>query len=171
MKKIIPSLFAVAAITVAAATGAAETVKLTGVHLCCKSCVKGVEKALSKSKGVTSEIDAKAGSVTLNGAEADLKKALAAISRGGFSGQSEGKLKVPTAKAETGKVKAATFVGVHLCCGKCVKGVQKALSTVEGVTGDTVKNKATSFDVTGDFEPQAVLDALAQAGFGARVGK
>jgi len=170
MKNILTSLFAAAALSLAT-TGSADTVKLSDVHLCCKSCVKGVEKALSKTKGVTSDIDAKGGTVTLNGSEADLKKALAAISRGGFSGNSNGKLKVPTAKAKAGKVKSAEIVGVHLCCGKCVKGVQKALATVSGVSGNTVKNKAKSFEVTGDFEPQAVLNALAKAGFNGRVAK
>ena len=170
MKKLIYSLFTAAAMTFAP-SGLADTVKLSDVHLCCKACVKGVERALSKTKGVSSEIDAKAGQVTLTGSEVDLKKALGAISRGGFSGRSDGKLKVPTAKAKAGKVKSAKIVGVHLCCGKCVKGVQKALSSVSGVSGNTVKNKAKSFDVTGDFEPQAVLDALAAAGFNGRVAK
>jgi copper chaperone CopZ len=171
MKNIITTLFTTAALTVATSIGTADTVKLSEVHLCCKSCVKGVEKALSGAKGVTSDIDAKAGTVTLNGPEADLKKALAALSKGGFSGQSDGKLKVPTAKAKAGKVKSAKIVGVHLCCGKCVKGVKTALSSVPGVSGDTVENKAKSFEVTGDFEPQAVLAALAKAGFNGRVAK
>ena len=171
MKNIITSLFVVAAFSVASTTVTADTVKLSGVHLCCKSCVKGVEKALSKSAGVTKEIDKDAGSVTLAGSEADLKKALGALSRGGYSGESNGKLKVPTAKAPSGKVKSAKIDGVHLCCGGCTKSVKKALASVDGVTGDTVANKAKSFNVTGNFEPQAVLNALAKAGFSGRVGK
>ena len=171
MKNIITSLFVVAAISVASASANAETVKLSGVHLCCKSCVKGVEKALSKSKGVTSEIDKDSGKVTLVGSESDLKKALGALSQGGYSCQSDGKLKVPTAKAAEGKVKSATIEGVHLCCGGCTKSVKKALAGVDGVTGDTVANKAKSFEVSGNFEPQAVLNALAKAGFSGRVGK
>ena len=171
MKKLVTSVLTLAALAIASPDASADTVKLSGVHLCCKSCEKGVQRALSKSKGVTSEIDKSAGQVTLSGSAADLKKALGALARGGFSGQSNGKLKVPTAKASPGKVKSARINGVHLCCGKCVKGVQQALGTVDGVTGNTVKNKAKSFEVTGNFEPQAVLNALAKAGFSGRVGK
>lgn len=171
MNNILKSILAAAALSLTTTTGSAETVKLSDVHLCCKSCVKGVQRSVAKVKGVTSEIDKGAGTVTLTGSEADLKKALAAISRGGFSGQSDGKLKVPTAKVKAGKVKSLKIQGVHLCCGGCTKGVKKALATVDGVSGNTARNKAKAFEVTGHFEPQAVLDALAKAGFNGRVAK
>ena len=66
---------------------------------------------------------------------------------------------------------SSSVVGLLRCCGKCVKAVAKALETVPGVKGNTADKKVKSFKVTGSFEPQAVLDALAKAGLTGRVAK
>ena len=61
--------------------------------------------------------------------------------------------------------------GVHLCCGKCVSAVDKAVKSVPGVKEHTVKKNAESFEVIGDFNDTEVLDALQQAGLTGKVGK
>ena len=48
--------FSIATFT-AAIVAHADEVKLTNVHLCCGSCVKGVEKVVAKVKGVTATAD------------------------------------------------------------------------------------------------------------------
>jgi len=149
----------------------AESVKLTGVHLCCGSCVKGVERATAKIKGVETDVNKGAGTVSLSGSKANLKKAMAALGRAGYYGKSSGELKMAVAKAKRGKVESLTVAGVHLCCGGCVKSVAKALGSVAGVKGNTAAKRAKTFEVSGNFEPQAVIDALAKAGLAARAGK
>jgi len=41
--------------------------------------------------------------------------------------------------------------------------------TVSGVTGDTAQSQVTAFEVTGDFDAPALVQALHAAGFNARV--
>ena len=40
---------------------------------------------------------------------------------------------------------------------------------MDGVTGDTARPRATTFEVTGDFDAAALVKALNAAGFSARV--
>ncbi len=56
---------------------------------------------------------------------------------------------------------------VHMCCGGCAKEVAKILGKVEGVTGVTVDQKATTarFTAADAKAAQRALDALAEAGF------
>ena len=61
MKNIFAST--VIAVALAASTRAAE-VKLTDVHLCCQSCVKGVQTATSKVQGLTATSDMDEGTVS-----------------------------------------------------------------------------------------------------------
>jgi len=53
---------------------------------------------------------------------------------------------------------------VHLCCPKCVKAVNAALTGVEGVTSNTATKNAETFEVKGDFKPTDVFAALQKAG-------
>jgi len=46
--------------------------------------------------------------------------------------------------------------------------VGEALATVPGVTGNTAAKGAKSFEVTGNFNDQAVFDALQKAGLTGR---
>lgn len=57
--------------------------------------------------------------------------------------------------------------GAHLCCGACVKGVEKAMSGVTGVSGLSSDREAKTITFTADDEKtaQAGLDALAKGGF------
>lgn len=149
----------------AALASAEESVTLTDVHNCCKSCTKGLEKAVATVPGVTAKIDKS--TVTLSGAsDADLQKAVDAIVAAGYIGTSSDKdVKVTAPTAPDEMVSSLTITGTHLCCGKCVKAVEAALKEVPGVKSDTAKKGAESFQVEGNFNAKAVMEALEKAGF------
>ena len=165
MKSIIASVVVTLALAISAQ--ADTTVKLTDVHLCCQSCVKGVQKATSSISGLTATSDMDNGTVTLAAADsATVQKGVDALTSAGYYGKSsDASIKV---NGDTGakdeKVKSLKVEDVHLCCGKCVKSVNTALATVPGVTGNTAAKGAKSFEITGDFNEKAAMDALQKEG-------
>ncbi|HTY86837.1 MAG TPA: cation transporter [Candidatus Acidoferrum sp.] len=170
-------LFAFAIVTSALAwsvQAADVSVKLTDVHLCCQSCVKGVQKAVGQVPGVTATADMDEGTVSLTGPDtAAVQKAVDALTGAGYFGKSsDPAIKVST---DTGtkdqKVQSLQVEGVHLCCGKCVKAVNEALASVSGVTTNTAAKGVKSFTVSGDFNEQEVFAALQKAGLTGKVGK
>jgi periplasmic mercuric ion binding protein len=150
------------------------SVKLTDVHLCCQSCVKGVQKAVGQIPGVTATADQDEGTVSLTGPDtATVQKAVDALVGAGFFGKSSDagiKVNADTG-ARDGKVQSLQVEGVHLCCGKCVKSVNEALGSVTGVTTNTAAKGAKSFTVTGEFNAKEVFDALQKAGLTGKAGK
>jgi copper chaperone CopZ len=165
MNKTILTLVVSAAM--AALAHADSTVKLSGVHLCCKSCVKGVDKAVSTVSGATATSDQDAGTVSVTAADqATVQKAVDALVAGGYFGTSDNaSIKVSSATgAKDGKVSSLTVSNVHLCCPKCVKAVNAALANVSGVTSNTAVKNAPSFEIKGDFNPTDVFAAFQKAG-------
>src|SRR5262245_24425713 len=121
MKNLIVISIATFAFTIAMQAGEV-TAKLSGVHLCCPSCVKGVNKAVDGIQGVTATASEEQGIVTLTGADtATVQKAADALTAAGYFGKSSD----PAIKlnAETGakgkNVQSLEVANVHLCCGKC----------------------------------------------------
>jgi mercuric ion binding protein len=172
MKSSILTLIATAALATIAR--AETTVKLSDVHMCCKSCVTGAEKAVAKSKGVTIAVDKDAGTVTLTGADkATVQGGVDALVAAGYYGKSDSADISPkdASGAKDGKVTSLMVNDVHLCCGKCVTAVQKALGKVKGVTGNTAEKNAKTFEVTGDFNPKEVFAAIQAAGLTGKAGK
>ena len=159
----------------ACSTQAAETsVKLSDVHLCCNSCVKGVDKALAGLPGITAKSDKDAGTVTINAPDkAGAQKAVDALVAAGYFGKSsDAGIKImANTGAKDGKVQSLKVDGVHLCCAKCVTGVNEALSKVAGVKANTATKGAESFEVTGDFNPKDVFSGLNKAGLTGHVGQ
>ena len=150
------------------------TVKLSGVHLCCNACVKGVEKAVSSAKGVTTVVDKEGGVVAFHGADkTTVQKGIDALVAGGYFGVSDDPSLKPQAHSggSQGKVQSLNVEGVHLCCGKCVKAVNDAVTKVKGVKATTAEKNAPSFAITGDFQAKDVYAALEKAGFSAKAGK
>ena len=150
------------------AARAETTVELKGTHLCCGACVKAVADTLKKIDGVTGKCDQKAKTVTITAKDdATAQKAIDALVEAGFSGTTDSeKVKVKEdSGVKAGKVKSLTLTGVHNCCGQCTNAIKATLKKVDGVKGDTVKAKADTFDVTGDFDAEAVVKALNAAGF------
>ena len=171
MNKTLASVLVTLALTVA--VRAETTAKISNVHLCCQSCVKGVEKAVADVKGVTATVDKDAGTVTLAGDDqASVQKAADALVAAGYYGKADSGIKLASDSGATGKkVKTLKVEGVHLCCGKCVSAVDKAVKSVSGVEGDDAKKGADSFNVTGDFNDRDVMNALEKAGLHGKVGK
>lgn len=173
MKKIFGSLFTSFAL-VAGAQAADASVKISDVHLCCKSCVDGAHKAVADVKGLTADINGDEEIVTLTGPDkATLQKAADALVAAGFFGKSSDagiKLTAHTG-AKGQKVQALKIEDVHLCCGKCVTAVDKAVKSVAGVKEHTAKKNAKSFEVTGDFSDKELFDALQKAGLTGKVAK
>jgi copper chaperone CopZ len=169
MKHLLTLLVTAALATIARAE---STVKLSNVHLCCKGCVTGVEKAVKPVSGATAACDADAGTVTLTAPDvATAQKAVDAMVAAGYFAKSEDPaIKVKDISgAKDGKATAITVSDVHLCCGKCVKGVNAALADAKGVTSNTAEKNAKSFEIKGDFNPKDVMTALEKAGFSGKV--
>jgi copper chaperone CopZ len=160
-----------------ALTGAAQAetkVELKGVHLCCPMCVSAVGGILKKIDGVEGKCDQAAKTVTITAPDnATAQKAVDALAAGGFQGTSNNKdiTVKDDSGAEKGKAKSVTVTGVHNCCRQCTQAIQATLKKVEGVTGDTVKARENTFEVTGDFDVQALVKALNDAGFHVKVKK
>src|SRR5260221_8646313 len=121
MNKSILTLVVTAAL--AAFAQAESTVKLSDVHLCCKSCIKGVDKAVGAVSGASAASDADAHTVTITASDdATAQKAVDALVAAGYYGKSENaaiKVKADTG-AKDAKVSSLTINDVHLCCPKCV---------------------------------------------------
>lgn len=165
MKALFISLVALATLVLSA--HADVTVNISDLHLCCPSCVKGAKKAIATVPGVTATVDADSDVASITGPDtATVQKAVDALTSAGYFGtSSDASIKVSTDTGATGaKVTTLTVSGVHLCCGKCVKAVNKALGTVPGVTGNTAAKGAKSFTVTGNFTDSDVFAALQKEG-------
>jgi copper chaperone CopZ len=171
MKTIRLAAVAAAALFLSAAARAETTVELKGTHLCCRACVNAVNNTLKGIEGVTGKCDPKAKTVTITAKdEATAQKAIDALAAAGFHGTTDSdKVKIhEDGGAKAGKVKTLTVTNVHNCCGACTSAIKNALKKVDGVTGDTVKARADTFEVTGDFDAAAVIKALNDAGFHAK---
>ena len=163
MKTKLLTLFIFSALALAAR--AESTVTLTGVHVCCPSCVKGITKAISGVSGATAEAAKGSDKVTVTAKnEADAKKAVEAIGAAGYFGKG-----ITPGTASSAKVKSATVDGSHLCCAHCVDDFNKAAMSAAGVTKTSAAKGATSVTVDGDFSPKDLLSALNKAGFNGTV--
>lgn len=177
IKKILTLSVLIAAL-VARIQAADICVKLTNVHLCCNSCVKGVEKAIGTVSGATVQSDKDAGTLAITAPDqATAQKAVQALVAAGYFGKSsDSAIKVQArtgakkAKMD-GKVQSLKIAGVHLCCGKCVNSVNDALKTVDGVKANTATKGAETFEVTGDFIGSDVFKALNKAGLAGKVAQ
>lgn len=154
----------------------AGEVEVSGVHLCCASCVKGVDNALKDVDGVTN-VKSDRASKTVKFTAANDKAAAAGIeafAKAGFHGTAkhgESALKFPDSGAKDGAKASQIKVGdVHLCCGACVRAAEEAIQKVDGVANITSDRDASSIEITGDnIGVQAVVKALNDAGFNATI--
>ena len=173
MRNLLVTLTATLAL-VLSARAADVSAKISDVHLCCGSCVKGVQAAVGKVPGVTVSADKDTGTVTLSGPnKGAVQKAADALVEAGYFGKcSEPGIKLNDNTGAKGKkVQSLEVEGVHLCCGQCVTVVNEALGTVAGVKGNTAAKGAKSFTVTGDFNDKDVFAALHKAGLSGQVAK
>lgn len=158
MKSVKISLLGAAVAAFALSAQAEVSLTITGVHNCCGGCAKGITKAVTDGGG-TAKVDGETVVITASD-DAAAKKAAAALVAAGYFG--EGATAPAVADA---KVKSATVGGVHLCCGKCVTAVEKAVKSVAGASAHTAAKGAESFTVSGDFSTKELAAALNKAGF------
>lgn len=151
----------------------ADDAKITDVHLCCKGCVNGVQKAVSAVDGAKADIDADGGTVTLSGPDSGtVQKAADALVKAGYFGKTEAGVKLDAGTgASDQKVQTLRVEGVHLCCGKCVKAVDRAVKATAGAKEHTAVKGAKSFEVTGDFNDKEFFTALQKEGLTGKVAK
>ena len=170
----VAALIASLAFVCIASASAESIAKITDVHLCCKSCVTGVEKAIAEVPDAKAAVDQDGGTVTLSGPNAaTVQKAADALLAAGYFGKchdSSVKLDASTG-AKGQKVQSLKIEGVHLCCGKCVKAVDRAVKSVAGVKEQTAVKGAKTFEVSGDFNDQEVFTALQKEGLAGKVAK
>jgi copper chaperone CopZ len=172
MKNIFTSVVVVFGVTLSS-WAADTTVKISDVHLCCQSCVKGAQAAVGKVAGVTAAIDKDAGTVSLTGPDtATVQKAADALIAAGYFGKSsDATIKLSEATgAKSEKVQTLKVDDVHLCCASCVTAVNDALGTVAGYKANTAKKGDKTFTVTGDFNDKEIFAALQKAGLTGKVG-
>jgi copper chaperone CopZ len=172
MKNLFASVFIASALCFSV-RGADVSTTISDVHLCCQSCVKGVEKAVAGISGLTAAVNKDAETVTLTASDkATVQKGADALVAAGYFGKSsDGSIKIAADSGAKGaKVQTLKMEGVHLCCGKCVSTVDKAVKSVAGVKEHTAKKNAQSFEVTGDFNDKEVVEALQKAGLSGKVG-
>jgi hypothetical protein len=153
-----------------AVTARADSVEVSGVHLCCNRCVTVAVGAVGKAEGVS---DAKGDRATKKLTftakdEKAVKAAQAALTEAGFAGtfKVDGKELAAESTAKEGKkVADVTVTGAHICCNAC-KNAAKGLfkdATVDFPGKDTIK-------ITGkDLDTANVLSILHKAGFGGKI--
>jgi len=72
-------------------------------------------------------------------------------------------------KVPTNHVARLRLYGIHNCCGPCCDAIEGAIWSVKGATGDTAEPGMSRFEVTGDFSPAELIEALHRAGFHAEI--
>jgi copper chaperone CopZ len=152
--------------------------EVKGLHLCCNGCNGAATGAINGGGG--KDAAASGGSVTFTAAnDAAAQKALDKLTAAGFWGTIESKtLKLTddsgTAlppKAKPVKVSSGTFKGAHNCCDGCNKKLKEAIKGVEGVTEDDCAANKPVFVVKGEFDPAALIKAIHDAGYHAKLDK
>lgn len=151
-------------------------VEVKGVHLCCGSCVTGVEKALKGVDGVAGVTCDRAEKTVVFTADDDDAAAagIEALAKGGFHGTAthgEDAVEFPDSGAKhDAKANAIKLTHVHLCCAACVKAVKAAVGDVDGVNDTECDRKESTVAITGEnVSVEAVVEALNEAGFNATV--
>lgn len=150
------------------------TVVLSGVHMCCRDCEEAVpgikdNRKISWIEGIEMEGDKDAGTITIKAPSGKaMMSALEAVEASGFYGTSDHEvLKIEEIEDSEFGASIFTVTAIHLCCGQCVKDIDAAVMSVEGVTEHTAEEGKDRFFVKGDnVKPSDVMKALRAAGFG-----
>lgn len=150
----------------------AADVSVKGVHVCCGSCVTAIDDTLGAVKGVSSPAaDQNTKTVSFKAEDEKAAQAgLEALAKAGFHGTAtidKKEAKFPAAEIKKGtKSNIVTVTGVHLCCGACVTGVQKALKEVKGVAKMDIDRQDKTVTATGtDIDVAEFMDALYKGGY------
>ncbi len=149
-----------------------EGVVLSGVHLCCGGCKRGVDNALADIKDIKYTVDTDAETVTFAKASSSLiQEAMNALAAKGYYGISDlEELQIADVEISDKKADSVEVNGVHLCCGSCVKAVTRAMENVDGYESHDAAKDAETFVVSGkNISPSDVLAALRAEGLSGTV--
>lgn len=147
-------------------------VALTDMHICCGSCVKGIERAVATVDRATVQVDKDDESCSITAFDAaTAQKAINALATAGYHANVKDKvLAMPSdSGAPAGNVKKLTVTGAHNCCTGCAKAILSAVSEVPGATVGELKGKQSSFEITGDFSALQIVEELNEHGFHVQV--
>ncbi len=162
-------------------TGMADpvvTVEVKDMHLCCGGCNGAATGAVNGGGGKDAAASGKSVTFTAPN-DAAAQKALDKLTAAGFWGTLESKtLKltddsgtVLPPKAKPVKISSGTFKGAHNCCDGCNKALKEAIKTVEGVESEDAAAKTATFTVKGAYDPAALIKAIHDAGYHAKLDK
>jgi len=150
----------------------AETkVEVSGLHNCCGACLKGISKAVT-SAGAEAQIGAGDDTLTITAPDKETaQKAIDGLAAAGYHGavKGEGITMKDDSGAPAGKVGTLEVTGAHNCCKGCSNAISDACKEVSGVSSVSIEPKKTSFTVEGDYNAQALVKALNDAGFHVKV--
>ena len=156
----------------AAASAAETTVKLTNMHICCGGCTKAIVAATKDLAGAKVEVDQDNEEVTIKAESKEAAQgAVDAILAAGYHAKTDSTdvTIADDSGAKAGNVTRLELTGIHNCCGACTIAIKDAMKAVPGYQADTCKPKQSSFVVEGDFDAQALVKALNDVGFHAKV--
>jgi copper chaperone CopZ len=164
------SLVGLAAALAIALPSFAGEVSIEGVHICCGSCVRGVNTALKDVKGVSAVAASQDGTIKFTAADdAAVKAGIEALAKGGFHGTAKhggAPVAFPEVKTSSEKVKSLSIAGVHLCCGACYTEATAALKGVKGVSVVESDKKTKTLKITGEnISAAEAIQALFDVGF------
>jgi len=168
------ALMTLLALAVPGGARAGEAVQLKDVHLCCGACVKGVAATLEALDGAEATCDREKRTISLEAADdSTLQKAVNLLAAAGYHGKpNREEIDLPDdSGAPEGKVKSLALTGFHNCCRGCASALAGTAETVEGVSEAEVEPKGDTLELSGDFDAQAVVKALNEAGFHVKVKK
>ena len=152
--------------------------EVKGLHLCCNGCNGAATGAINSGGG--KDAAASGGSVTFTATnDGAAQKALDKLTAAGFWGTIESKTirlnddsgTVLPPKAKPVKISSGTWKGAHNCCDGCNKKLKEAVKGVEGVTEDDLAPNKATFIVKGEYDPAALIKAIHEAGYHAKLEK
>jgi periplasmic mercuric ion binding protein len=165
----LPAIAISAALILLPRLALAGEVKVTGVHLCCKACVKAAEEALDVDGVTDFSVDRESRTIVI--VTDDAEAALAALTNAGFYGRIAGRPEPesPAIKDESA-AKSFQLTRTHLCCGQCQKAIVAAIRSVPNVETVEIEDEVLTVTANRDgVRPSKVLDAIHKAGFHAQV--
>ena len=169
------SSFFTVAVLLSVASFARADVELTisGVHNCCESCTKGIEKIINGTGNKFMKAG-NGGIIVQAKGKTESKKIIEALMDGGFYGKAEAASASSSSEAKKSSkpakmVKSAKISGVHLCCQRCATTLAGAMRAIPGVKTHNIYPRKEEFVIEGEFDKEAVLPAMNEAGFHGKV--
>jgi copper chaperone CopZ len=156
----------------------ADKVTLKGTHLCCGQCINVAKATLTKVEGVSDvKIDGKEQVVSFTAKDDKVASAaLKAMVAAGFYGtatKDDKDFPIETPEVKKGTVSdTVTIKDVHVCCGSCKSGVEKALKEKKVTVTYEGKGVMKSVIIMGkSLDAAEMIRLLQKAGYTGTVEK